>query len=137
MHAWRECANPNRTETQKDWSLSEWINNFIQDDGYFYDDGLYDDIYDDTMPGGDAPHYPGDDDDSFVDTLIIMGLALSLAFFVYYRQQRERDQQQQQRGNAAAAVPGVAAAAPQNNGGLFPPPGDPNFAQWAAGGVGH
>lgn len=92
------------------------------------------------MPGGDAPHYPDGDDDGFIDTLIIMGLALSLAFFVYYRQQRERAEQarrqreqQQQGGNAAAAGPGAA----QLNGGFFPPPGDPNFAPWVAGGVGH
>ena len=102
---------------------------------------MYDDIYDDTMPGGDAPHYPGEgEDDGIVDTMIIMGLALSLAFFVYYRQQRERAEQvrrqreQQQGGNAGGAAP---AAAAQNNGGFFPPPGDPNFNQWVAGGVGH
>lgn len=94
------------------------------------------------MPGDDTPHYAGEgDDDGFIDTLIIMGLALSLAFFVYYRQQRERaqrEQQQQQQqqeggGNAPAFVPGPE----QNNGGFFPPAGDPNLANWAAGGVGH
>ncbi|KUI54666.1 hypothetical protein VP1G_02037 [Cytospora mali] len=115
------------------------------DDGYYYDDVMYDDIYDDTMPGGDAPHYPGDgEDDGLVDTMVIMGLALSLAFFVYYRQQRERaeqarrqreQQQMQQQGGNAGAPPPPAAA--QNNGGMFPPPGDPNFNQWVAGGVGH
>lgn len=107
----------------------------------------YDDIYDDTLPGGDAPHYPGEgEDDGLVDTMVIMGLALSLAFFVYYRQQRERaeqarrqrelleQQQQQQGGNVGGAPPPAAA---QNNGGLFPPPGDPNFNQWVVGGVGH
>ncbi|KAK7745532.1 ERAD-associated protein [Cytospora paraplurivora] len=133
--------------TKKDWSLSEWITNFLQDDGYYYDDGVgYDDIYDDTLPGGDAPHYTGEgEDDGLVDTMVIMGLALSLAFFVYYRQQRERaeqarrqrellEQQQQQGGNVGGAPPPAAA---QNNGGLFPPPGDPNFNQWVAGGVGH
>lgn len=131
-------------ETKKDWSLSEWINNFVQDD-FYYDDGLYDDYYDDTMPGGDAPHYAGDgEDDGFIDTVIIMGLALSLAFFVYYRQQRERAEQarrqreQQQQGVVGDDVGGAPPAAPaQNNGGFFPPPGDPNFAGWAAGGVGH
>lgn len=93
------------------------------------------------MPGGDTPHYTGEgDDNGFIDTIIIMGLALSLAFFVYYRQQRERgeqarrQQEQLQGGNAGAAAP---AAPAQNNGGFFPPPGDPNFANWAAGGVGH
>lgn len=126
------------TETKKDWSLSEWINNFIQDD-FYYDDGLYDDYYDDAMPGGDAPHYGGEDeDDGFFDTVIIMGLALSLAFFVYYRQQRERaEQARRQREQQQQGAANVAPAAAQNNGGFFPPPGDPNFAAWAAGGVGH
>lgn len=140
-------------ETRKDWSLSEWINNFLQDDAYYYDDVMYDDIYDDTMPGGDAPHYPGGEGegDGLVDTMVIMGLALSLAFFIYYRQQRERaeqarrlreqQQQQQQGGNVAGGGGGVppAAAAAQNNGagGFFPPPGDPNLNQWVVGGVGH
>lgn len=94
------------------------------------------------MPGGDAAHYPGEDDDGLIDTVIIMGLALSLAFFVYYRQQRERaeqarrqrEQQQPQGGNVAAGPPAGPA---QNNNGLFPPVGDPNFNQWVAGGVGH
>lgn len=104
----------------------------------FYDDVMYDDIYDDTMPGGDAAHYPGADDDGFVDTLIIMSLAMVLAFVVYYRQhreraeqarrQREQQQQQQQGGNAAAA--------PNNNGGFAQPPVNPAFEDWVAGGVG-
>lgn len=106
---------------------------------------MYDDIYDDTMPGGDTPHYPGGEgeDDGLVDTMVIMGLALSLAFFVYYRQQRERaeqarrlreQQQQQQQGGIAGVAPPAAA---ENNGGFFPPAGDPNLNQWAVGGVGH
>lgn len=108
---------------------------------------MYEDIYDDTMPGGDAPHYPGGEgeDDGLVDTMVIMGLAMSLAFFVYYRQQRERaeqarrlrEQQQQQQQPGGVAGGGGQPAAAQNNGGFFPPPGDPNFNQWVAGGVGH
>ncbi|KAF3764400.1 HCP-like protein [Cryphonectria parasitica EP155] len=129
-------------ETTKDWSLSEWINNFVQEEYYYYDDGLYDDIYDDTMPGGDDPHYHGvDDDEGLVDTVIIMGIAISLAFFVYYRQQRERalqarrqGDQQQQGGNAGGAAAPAPAPPAQDNGGFFPPAGDPNFANWAAGG---
>lgn len=132
-------------ETRKDWSLSEWVNNFLQDEGYYYDDVMYDDIYDDTMPGGDAPHYPGGEaeDDGLVDTMVIMGLALSLAFFVYYRQQRERAEQarrlreEQQHDGGVGGAGAAPAAAAQNNGGFFPPPGDPNFNQWVAGGVGH
>ncbi|PSR88478.1 hypothetical protein BD289DRAFT_473771 [Coniella lustricola] len=133
-------------QTKQDWSLREWINHFVQDD-YYYDDSLYDDIYDDAMPGGDDPHYhAAEDDEGFIDTIVIMGLAISLAFFVYYRQQRERAlqarrqvQQQQQQQQQQIGNIGVPAQLPpqQNEGGFFPPPGDPNFANWAAGGVGH
>lgn len=130
------------TENSKDWSFSEWVNNFIQDEGLFYDDVMYDDIYDDTMPGGDAPHYPGAEDDGFVDTLIIMSLAMALAFVVYYRQHRERAEQarrqreQQQQQGQAQQQGGNAAAAPNNNGGFAQPPVNPAFEDWVAGGVG-
>lgn len=102
---------------------------------------MYDDIYDDTMPGGDAPHYPGAEDDGVVDTLIIMSLAMALAFVVYYRQHRERAEQarrqreqqqaqgQQQGGNAGAA------AVANNNGAAAQPPANPAFEDWVAGGV--
>ena len=129
------------TAAKKDWSLSDWIANFLQDDGLYYDDLGYDDIYDDAMPGGDGPHITGEDDEGLMDTMIIMALALSLAFFIYYRHQREqaenaRRRREQQQGGQAVGQ-NAAPVAPQNNGGLFPPPGDPAFAQWAAGGVGH
>lgn len=122
----------------KDWSLGEWLANFLQDDGVYYDDVVYDDIYDDTMPGGDAPHFGDEDDEGYLDSMIIMGLAACLAFFVYYRRQREqaearRQREQQQKGGQNGAPAPVA----QNNEGFFPPAGDPNFAPWAAGGVGH
>lgn len=124
---------------KKEWSLSEWVANFIKDEGMYYE-MEFDDIYDDAMPGGDGPHITGEDDEGFMDTMIIMALALSLAFFIYYRHQREqaenaRRRREQQQGGQNA--PQAAPPAAQNNGGLFPPPGDPNFAQWAAGGVGH
>jgi SEL1 protein len=108
---------------------------------------MYDDIYDDTMPGGDAPHYPVAEDDGFTDTLIIMSLAMALAFIVYYRQhreraeqarrQREQQQQQQQQGGQGQGQGqqqgGNAAAAP-NNGGFGQPP-NPAFEDWIAGGA--
>lgn len=129
-------------ENSKDWSFSEWVNNFIQDEGLFYDDVMYDDIYDDTMPGGDTPHYPGAEDDGFIDTLIIMSLAMALAFVVYYRQHRERAEQarrqreQQQQQGQAQQQGGNAAAAPNNNGGFAQPAVNPVFEDWVAGGVG-
>lgn len=98
---------------------------------------MYDDIYDDTMPGGDAPHYPGAEDDGFVDTLIIMGLAMALAFIVYYRQHRERAEQarrQREQQQAQGQQQGGNAGAAPNNGGFQPPP-NPAFEDWIAGGA--
>lgn len=64
---------------------------------------------------------------------------------VYVRQQRAlrrgEQQQQQQQGQQqqpAGAGPGAGNNnAADNNRGLFPRPGEPDFAQWAAGAVGH
>jgi SEL1 protein len=118
----------------------------------------------DAMPGGDESYYE-DVDDGLLETLIIIGLAATLAFLVYYRQQRQLQQRRAGDGgriaqNAAAAAPGQAAVpqptgaadAPQQqqqqqegqrqggvgaDGGFFPNPGDPDYAVWAAGGIGH
>lgn len=105
---------------------------------------MYDDVYDDTMPGGDAPHYPGAEDDGFIDTLIIMSLAMALAFVVYYRQHRERaeqarrqrEQQQQQQQGQGQQQGGNAAAAPDNGGFGQAPLNPAVFEDWVAGGVG-
>lgn len=124
--------------------MSEWIANFIQDDLLYYDD-LYEDAYDDTMPGGDSD-VAGDIDDGIFESLVIVGLAAALVFLLLYRQQRQaqarRDeenarQQQQQRQPVPAARnnnPHAAAPAqPAPEGDFFPPP------EWAPGpgGVGH
>ncbi|KAK3945432.1 protein sel-1 1 [Diplogelasinospora grovesii] len=138
---------------KKDWSLSEWINNFIQDDSLYYDD-MYDGLYDDTgMPGGDAG-LVDDLDDGIFESVAIVCVAALLVFLVMYRQQRqqaarrreeEAQRQQWQQQNAQHQQPHAPAAGNQNpqpqgqggNGGFFPNPGDPNFANWLAGGVGH
>lgn len=85
------------------------------------------------MPGGDAPHYPGAEDDGLMDTLIIMSLAMALAFVVYYRQHRERAEQARRQVEQQQAQGGNAAA---NNGGFAQPPANPAFDDWVAGGVG-
>lgn len=134
---------------EKDWSLSEWITNFMQDDPLDYDDLSYDEIFDDTMPGGDGGL--GDVDSGVFESLVILGLAAALVFLMFYRNYRqeaarraEEARRRQQGGQVvggaqnpppAAAVPGAAPAAPER--GLFPQPGDPDLGQWAAGGVGH
>ncbi len=123
--------------------MSEWITNFLQDERPLFDDG-FDDIYDDTM------HTPDDGmvedlDGSIMDTLLFVGLAAALAFLVYYRQQRQQahrqDEEQARHGqrdgqnqNQAQAPPPVGG---EREGGVFPPPGNPDVANWMAGGIGH
>lgn len=124
---------------KKEWSLGEWISNFLEDDEAhpYYHSAEDDDFIDqqaETMPGGDD--FYDIIDDGIVEGLIIIGLAATLAFLVYYRQQRQanarRAAAQGQIGAAAGPLPGQQA-----DGGFFPPPEDPGFGQWVAGGVGH
>jgi SEL1 protein len=87
------------------------------------------------MPGGDDFYDDGTEiDDGLVEMFLIVGLAGILAFLVYYRQQRQREA----RRRAEQGQQGGAAAVPQQQDqGFFPPPGEPEFANWVAGGVGH
>jgi len=125
---------------KKQWSLAEWISNFLQEDeGYAasYDDDNYlpDD---DPMPGGDADGMYDDvlyDGFGILDYLLAMSFVFALVALIYHRQrvaaevQRQREQGQQQ---------GQQPQDPQQNDrGLFPGPGDPDFNQWVAGGIGH
>ena len=125
------------------------MSNFLEDHHPYYNIADDDDLVDpssDPMPGGDD--YLDDIDESIIESLIILGLAGALAFLVYYRQQRqnshrrevERQQQQQQAQNGPQQQPPTQAPplpGQQPDGGFFPPPGDPNYGQWIAGGVGH
>lgn len=89
---------------------------------------------------------PEDIDDGVMESLVIVGLAAALAFLVYYRQQRQQAHQRQeeearrrQQGDQGGQVVGGGGApAPQQpDRGMFPRPGDPEFANWVAGGIGH
>ncbi|KAI1459961.1 HCP-like protein [Annulohypoxylon moriforme] len=131
---------------KKDWSLSEWIANFLQEDNLYYDDDYF---YDDgTITGsdGDALGEEFEDVDGVIESLIILGLVGAILFLMYYRQRRQqahrqaeenaaRQAQQQQGGGAAAMPQQQQQPLPQGQGGFFPPPGGPDFGQWAAGGV--
>lgn len=125
---------------KKQWSVSEWISNFLRDDHIYYGDADYDDNYlpeNDPMPGGDADGlYDDIIDDGILESLAIVGLAAALVFLIYYRQQR---QMANRRGEEGGAQDGhEAQQQPQGDqGNLFPQPGDPALAQWLAGGVGH
>ncbi len=133
-------------EPKKEWSFSEWIHNFLEDEHPYYhdaDDDLTDPQIHDPMPGGDDFH--DEIDEGVIESLVILGLAAALAFLVYYRQVRQQNHRRtaEQQGNAngapAPAAQQVQEQIPgqQPDGGFFPPPGDPNVNQWVAGGVGH
>jgi SEL1 protein len=128
-------SNP-RAEPKKDWSLSEWVANFLQDDRPYYDDILYDDIFDDTIPAaGDGADL---DDGALVETLIILSLVAALALLVYYRQQRQQQaQRREEEARRRQGAPLPQQQPVQQDRGLFPQPGDPDFANWMAGGIGH
>lgn len=91
------------------------------------------------MPGGDGNGVYDDlIDDGIVESLLILGLAAVLVVLIVYRQHRQlahrrvEDAARAQQG----AVPNGAVPA-EGDRGLFPPFGDPEFRDWAAGGVGH
>jgi SEL1 protein len=125
-------ANTVGTESKKDWSLSEWIANFLKEDPY-YDDGGYEEfVGSDGEPLGEEY----DEDEGVVDSLIILGVAAAIVFLVYYRQQRQlahrrAEENAARAGGIAQPQPGQPGAPPQPGN-----PGDPLFQPWAAGGVG-
>lgn len=93
------------------------------------------------MPGGDADGMYDDIlDDGLLETLIVLGLAGALVFLIYYRNQRQvAHRRNEGLGEAAQHQPGQAVAQPraQEDRGFFPQPGDPDFNNWVAGGIGH
>ncbi|KAL4787471.1 hypothetical protein BJX76DRAFT_345551 [Aspergillus varians] len=153
--AWNRFTNGNINSIREDdepkprRTLSEWIAAFIENDeeeeanlrAQLYKQGEEDD--DDLLSSGE--HHRLDDhedgyyddleldiDESVLEGLIILSLAATLAVLLYLRQQRNNRQRPNDNQNANAA--GQANA---NNRGFFPRPGDPEFAQWVAGGVDH
>jgi SEL1 protein len=70
-----------------------------------------------------------------LEGLLIVGLAATLLVLVYVRQQQQ--QRNRQNGNANANANANANVPGNGDRGFFPQPGDPDFGQWVAGGVGH
>lgn len=98
-----------------------------------HQDGYYDDLEFDI-------------DEGMLEGLLIVGLAATLLVLVYIRQQQQRNRQNQNAanpgdGNANNVNPNpnlnANANGNANDRGFFPRPGDPEFGQWLAGGVGH
>jgi SEL1 protein len=105
----------------------------------YYGDADYDDNYlpeNHAMPGGDADGLYDDLEDGFFESLIILGLAAALIVLLYWRQQHQAAHQREVQ--AARVQDGEGhVQQPREDRGLFPQPGDPDFGQWVAGGVGH
>ncbi|KAI0109217.1 hypothetical protein GGR51DRAFT_513085 [Nemania sp. FL0031] len=138
---------------KKNWSLKEWIQNFLQDDDSQYYEDPYEDLYDETITASDGEPM-GDEMDADLDgifeSFLILSLVASIMFLMWYRTQRQQAHRQAQENAARQQQQQAAAGMPpqqhQNGGPLghqqpqapqFPPLGNPNFAQWGAGGVGH
>ncbi|KAH6651711.1 hypothetical protein BKA67DRAFT_537571 [Truncatella angustata] len=118
--------------TKKDWSLSEWIANFLSDDRFQYDDGGYDDLYEDGIVGSDGQPFDEDDIEGVIDSLIILSVAAAIVALVWYRNARQQAHRQAE-DNAARA--GGRPPVPQP--GAVPQPGLQPFQPLGAGGIGH
>ncbi|KAG5977402.1 hypothetical protein E4U55_006845 [Claviceps digitariae] len=84
--------------TKQEWSLSEWIANFLKDDDRYYDDeDLYSDYMDDTMDvGGDEDYL---DAGGVVESVLIIGVTMSLVLLLWYRQRMQQAHAQAQADN--------------------------------------
>ncbi|KAF1954480.1 HCP-like protein [Byssothecium circinans] len=136
---------------KKQWTLSEWLADFLEAELEAWNDLNPEDDWDDSlMPGGDTDY--DDIDSEILESLVILGLTGALAFLIYYRGQRQRRQEeerrrqeQQQHLNQGQLPAGVAQQQqqqqqpppPQPDRGMFPDANDPEFLNWAAGGIGH
>lgn len=91
--------------------------------------GTNTDSQDDNHNDGYYDELEMDIDESILEGLIIFCLAAILLVLIYIRQQRNRPRPNENRANPGA--PG------NDDGGFFPQPGQPEFRQWVAGGIGH
>jgi len=120
-----------QAEPKKDWSIGEWIANFLQDDGPYGFDPLYEDLYDDgALP---PPVGSEDDDAGLVDALVILVLVAALVVMIWYRNYRQAQARRAQEERLRQGLAPLPAEAPGV--GLLPGAG-PDFAAFAAGGLG-
>ncbi|KAK8927503.1 hypothetical protein H634G_05234 [Metarhizium anisopliae BRIP 53293] len=124
----------------KDWSLAEWIANFMKDDQYYDDEALYGDYMDDdTLDVGDDDYL---DAGGVVESILIVGITFSLVLLLWYRQRMQQAYAQaeeaRRQGQGQGQGQGQQAQAQQPIPG---PAGNPanrfdGFGGWAAGGMG-
>ncbi|KAG6320154.1 hypothetical protein E4U22_003679 [Claviceps purpurea] len=74
---------------KQDWSLSEWIANFLKDDGQYYEEeDLYSDYMDEPMDeGGDEDFLDGG---GVMESFLIIGVTMSLVMLLWYRQRMQQ-----------------------------------------------
>lgn len=143
--------------THPPFSFREWLSTFLEDQHPYYHSS--DSSQEDIPSSTEIPSDGLDDiDEGIIESLIIIALAGALAFLIYYRNQRQTNhrrglegqqqqqaqqqpqQQQPQQQAQAQLEPQQGQVVPdgqQADGGFFPPPDDPGYPQWIAGGVGH
>ncbi|KAG6008009.1 hypothetical protein E4U21_005243 [Claviceps maximensis] len=81
----------------QDWSFSEWIANFLKDDDPYYDDeDLYSDYMGDTMNVGEEDYL---DAGGVVESILIIGVTMSLVLLLWYRQRMQQAHVQAQTDN--------------------------------------
>lgn len=143
----KDLADHDFLESKPRRTFREWITAFIENDEEEearYRAALYRQQADDDMLGANTDahdeggHEDGyyddlelDIDESLLEGLIIFTLAATLLVLIYIRQQRNRLRPNQNGANNQGA-PGDGG-----DRGFFPRPGEPEFNQWVAGGIGH
>lgn len=131
-------------EPRKRRTFAEWVVEFLEADArQAYEEMQMAEADDwengrDQMPSGDEYWEGGEElEDDVLVTLMIGGLIALLAWLIWYRQQRLRAAEQQRRDGVPQPAQPNADQAGDADRGVFPPPGDPAWNQWVAGGVGH
>lgn len=128
---------------RKPRSFAEWLSAFLEADAQMYQQEYEADDWDthEHIPGDEYWDDDGEYDGELVDTLVLGGLVLGLAWLLWYRQQQRRravEQRLNENGQNPNDRPADAAAQQPAaaDRGLFPQPGEPGWNDWVAGGIG-
>ncbi|KAK2743781.1 ERAD-associated protein [Myotisia sp. PD_48] len=153
-----EADTNNTPRTFKEW-IAAFIRSSQEEEGYQrttagdHADGMLDDAgnpVDATTHAHDGfyDELDVDVDDGMVESLVILGLAAALVLLLHFRQQRVLRRAEQNNNNNVNNnnanqnpinfnVQNAQEPAREEDRGMFPRPGDPDYAAWVAGGVGH
>ncbi|ODA76125.1 hypothetical protein RJ55_08408 [Drechmeria coniospora] len=113
--------------TSKDWSLAEWIANFLDNDNLYYDDEEYQEkSFDSTIGDGEEGF---DDDGGLLESFLIIGITMALVFLLWWRQRMQQAQAQAEEGRRWNQGQPHPAQGNRGDGGA-------DFRAWAAGGLG-